>query len=153
MTDSALSYLNLSYYLHTITIIYPAQWIQRNVSRLKILDCRNFLSTSRHSSLSRLQTFTQWAVALSPLSEKMVFQLSCDPGLWFFYFISFQQRLLHRCLHSLYVNYWPYIPSSQSSFKTPATAIIPSALFNVYVLGCVSACDSICLFPIVTLVL
>lgn len=57
-----------------------------------------------------------------------------------FYFISIQQLLFHICLKSLFVNGWPYIPSSQSSFKTTVTAVIPSALFSMYVCGGWSAC-------------
>lgn len=61
-----------------------------------------------------------------------------------FYFISIQQLLFHICLKSLFVNEWLYIPSSQSSFKTAVTAVIPSALFSMYV--CVWVGVRVCAF-------
>ena len=112
--------------------------------------------TPRHNSLTRSHL-------KSPRPMRCFF--SCSSGgrglsvrhvtpAYDFSFISVPQLLLHRCFKSVLVNCCPYIPSSQSSFKRPATAIIPSALFNVCLCVCVwkrkidtqKTRESVCLF-------
>lgn len=60
----------------------------------------------------------------------------CDPQLMIIFCIiilSPPSSFFGTDASNLTVNCQPYIPSSQSSFKTLASAIIPSALFNVCV--------------------
>lgn len=85
-------------------------------------------------SLLTCKTFDQWDAAWTAAwGRRGPFARHVTTAYDFLNFISFRQLLLHRCLKSVYVICWPYSPTSQSSFKTPGTAIIPSALFNVCV--------------------
>lgn len=69
-----------------------------------------------------------------------LYALYVTPSLWLFFCIiilSPPSSFFGTDASNLTVNCWPYIPSSQSSFKTQASAIIPSALFNVCINVCV----------------
>lgn len=73
-------------------------------------------------------------------SPSDLYALYVTPSLWLFFCIiilSPPSSFFGTDASNLTVNCWPYIPSSQSSFKTQASAIIPSALFNVCINVCV----------------